>query len=154
MPNNFTPGPWEYRTGQSYDWGWVTTATGEFIAQAKDPRARDDRTLDAHRVAKTDPWEANARLIAAAPKMLEALTACQTALAMMTEPDEIKRSSVLNAWTVAVAAEAKARQAISLARGEGLEKQVLSSSGSESAASVAAQPDWSTAQHSTVKEEL
>lgn len=73
-----TPGPWVYRTGMPYDWGWVTTADGGFITQAKDPRARDDETLSAHRAARTDPWEANARLISAAPDLLQALKeACE-----------------------------------------------------------------------------
>lgn len=69
----YTPGPWVYRTGLPYDWGWVTDARGDFIAQAKDPRANDGATLAAHRAARTDPWAANARLIAAAPELLEAL---------------------------------------------------------------------------------
>lgn len=56
-----------------YDWGWVTDAEGNFIAQAKDPRANTPEILDLHRAAKTDPWEANARLIASAPDLLEAL---------------------------------------------------------------------------------
>jgi len=65
-----TPGPWAYRTGMPYDWGWVTDAEGGFIAQAKDPAARDDETLSRHRTAKTDPWAANACLIASAPDLL------------------------------------------------------------------------------------
>ena len=66
----YTPGPWVYRAGLPYDWGWVTDARGDFIAQAKDPRANDGATLAAHRAARTDPWAANARLIAAAPELL------------------------------------------------------------------------------------
>ncbi|WP_144423516.1 hypothetical protein [Sphingopyxis sp. 113P3] len=45
---------------------------GGIICQARDPEACDEVTLAAHREAKTDPWEANARLIAAAPELLAA----------------------------------------------------------------------------------
>lgn len=53
-----------------------------------------------------------ARLFAAAPDLLAALTACQKALAMMTSPPRITGSSVQHAWAAAVAAETKARTAI------------------------------------------
>ncbi len=70
--HGFTPGPWSYRSQPHDDWG-VVRAGRFWICQAKDPRAFDDETLAAHRAAKTDPWEANARLIAASPTLLEAL---------------------------------------------------------------------------------
>lgn len=115
-----TPGPWEYRTpmpDRFYDWGWVTDANGQFIAQAKDPAAREDATLDAHRADKTDPWESNARLIAAAPELLEALEACRTELKV------VKDGSVGGVPNSVVAlipeAIAKADAAISRALGEG-----------------------------------
>jgi len=75
-----TPGPWVYRTGMPYDWGWVTDAEGGFIAQAKDPAARDDEALSRHRAAKTDPWAANATLIASAPDLLDSLKRNRAAL--------------------------------------------------------------------------
>jgi hypothetical protein len=42
------------------------------ICQARYPYY-SEAELDEHRRNKTDPWEANARLIAAAPELLEAL---------------------------------------------------------------------------------
>lgn len=58
--------------------------------------------------------DANARLIAASPTMLEALRQCQRALAMMIAPDVIKQTTVLNAFEQATAAELAAREAITL----------------------------------------
>lgn len=70
-----TPGPWLYRSREHDDWGVVRIEDGGFICQAKDPRtAWNESVFAAHRIANTDPWEANARLIAAAPELLEVLT--------------------------------------------------------------------------------
>lgn len=66
-----TPGPWSYRSQQHDDWG-VVRAGRYYICQAKDPKVWSEDDFNAHRRAKTDPWEANARLIAAAPELLEA----------------------------------------------------------------------------------
>src|SRR3546814_17595280 len=74
---------------------------GCVICQASNPYALDDVTLNAHRRAKTDPWEANARLIAAAPDLLEALQLVWDTYGMDPSVD----SSI---WQTARAAIAKA----------------------------------------------
>jgi hypothetical protein len=84
-----TDGPWVYRPNKFDDWGFVRgPATDEFgltfICQVKDPARLDDDTLNAHRVSGTDPWEANARLVASAPDL------AQTCLATMTELEQVK----------------------------------------------------------------
>ncbi len=86
MPK-YTPGPWAYRPAEHDDWGIVRAPvieqgqwTGGIICQARDPEVLDQITLAKHREAKTDPWEANARLIAAAPEMAEALRSAVDAL--------------------------------------------------------------------------
>jgi hypothetical protein len=55
---------------------------------------------------------ANARLIAAAPDMVEALRLCQRTLALLIAPDAIKNSTALTAYAQCVEAEAKARSAL------------------------------------------
>ena len=65
--SNTTPGQWSYRPDQLDDWGIVRA--GLFvICQARDPRYMDEEYLKQCREDRRDPWEANARLIAAAPE--------------------------------------------------------------------------------------
>ena len=66
-----TPGPWKYRPNKYDDWGVVRSADGLPVAQACVGRWSKD--FDTHRTNNTDPGEANARLIAAAPELLAAL---------------------------------------------------------------------------------
>ena len=83
--------------------GTVRSDAG-FICQAKDPRRSHSEDLDIHRKNGTDPWEANARLIAAAPDLLEALEYCLDCLG-----DEFALPSDC---------QSTARAAIARARGE------------------------------------
>lgn len=67
--------PWLYRPNEWDDWGVVRAADGTFVAQACTFNRMTQVELAQHRTNQTDPAEADARLIAAAPDMLEALTA-------------------------------------------------------------------------------
>ena len=67
----YTPGPWQYRPNKYDDWGVVRSADGLPVVQACVGRWSAD--FDSHRTNGTDPGEANARLIAAAPELLAAL---------------------------------------------------------------------------------
>ncbi len=95
-----TPGPWAYRPDTHDDWG--TVRAGRYhICQARDPRYVDDEYLRQCRVERRDPWEANARLIAAAPELLFAL---ENLLAVkngeggtMFDSDEIARAAIAKA---------------------------------------------------------
>ena len=70
----FTPGPWAYRPEKYDDWGMVRGADKYPVASASTCRS-DDFEKNEHRRNKTDPADANARLIAAAPDLHAALTA-------------------------------------------------------------------------------
>lgn len=109
-----TPGPWAYRPQKYDDWGYVRGPEQDdgfqpFICQAKDMRAMDDDVLNEHRRNGTDPWEANARLIAAAPDLLAASESMERALLqMMDDPSQADEMPVV----------VKARAAIAKARGQ------------------------------------
>lgn len=110
----FTPGPWQYRPHELDDWGTVRGPNGSdgysaFICQAKDMRYMEDDYLNKCRSSKTDPWEANARLIAAAPELYEALE-------MVRDADEDCKADGFP--TMPATARAKIDRALAKARGE------------------------------------
>jgi hypothetical protein len=124
MSEQHTPRPWEYRGAEHDDWGIVRGGeVGEWgmrgiICQARDPKVLDGEVLNEHRRAKTDPWEANARLIAAAPELLEALEEAADTFDKFAA-DLREEDSELHAQRIAVA-ELKAEEAhaaIAKARG-------------------------------------
>lgn len=68
-----TPGPWTYQFETiSDDWGEIRAAERRLVAKCAFGQWSEDE-LSAHRRAKTDPAADNARLIAAAPCLLDAL---------------------------------------------------------------------------------
>lgn len=110
MSAQHTPGPWSYRSQPHDDWG--TVRAGRYIiCQARNP-AVDYDDLDEYRRTRTDPYEANARLIAAAPDLLEA---CEALIAYDEGDDDAPDAGVKmmidydHALTLARAAIAKAR---------------------------------------------
>jgi hypothetical protein len=70
-----TPGPWLYRPLKHDDWGWVRTQDGTLVAVARNSPVTDAEQT-AHRRNRTDPYEGNARLIAAAPDLLSYVRRC------------------------------------------------------------------------------
>ena len=65
----WTQGPWLYRPQPYDDWGSVRNGDGYLVAVAANPSISEHQYAE-HRAARTDPYEANARLIAAAPDLL------------------------------------------------------------------------------------
>ena len=89
--DGYTPGPWGYRPNELDDWGDVRGGDGFRICQARDRRYMSDEYLSACRTSKVDPWEENARLIAAAPDMRE------TILALCAEVDRLNAAIIRQA---------------------------------------------------------
>jgi hypothetical protein len=104
-----TPGPWTYRPLTHDDWGTVRSLTNSAIVAVARAGGLgiDEEELDRHRRQKTDPYEANGRLIAAAPEMLDALWGALVVLDILPVPSEV--SSQLKA------AVAKRHEAVRLA---------------------------------------
>lgn len=69
-----TEGPWLYRPGHYDDWG-VVKAQDRQICQARHPDRLESKVLSEYRANGLDPWEANARFIAAARELVPALLA-------------------------------------------------------------------------------
>jgi len=61
---------WHHDRSQYADWGWIRDDAGNLVADVKVPRGCDEAK---HRREKTDPTEAISKLIAASPRMLDAL---------------------------------------------------------------------------------
>lgn len=110
MVADATPGPWLYRPMQHDDWGVVRApffmewGGHPFLCQAYDPSKRDEPTLAAHREAKTDPWEANARLIAQAPTIAAELATALDQLAAARAETERLREALDKAFLAIVEA--------------------------------------------------
>lgn len=111
-----TPGPWAYRPDTHDDWG--TVRAGRYhICQARDPRYVDDEYLRQCRVERRDPWEANARLIAAAPELLAALECTVDCLEYIQRLEKETSAPILG-WGVRASRIHAARAAIAKARGQ------------------------------------
>jgi hypothetical protein len=115
----WTPGPWHYRPQKFDDWGYVRASAEAdgfhpFICQAKDVRTTDDDEKEARKNG-TDPWAANAHLIAAAPELYEALEEIRDML--WSRPDISDRLRPLMGFAEE-ATNQKARAALAKARGE------------------------------------
>jgi len=94
-----TPGPWSWDRSEYADWGWIRDTNGHLVACCTLPV---DCEVLKHRRNNTDPTAANARLIAAAPELLEAL------LTLLTTSDNGYGVPTDHAWEMAEAAIAKA----------------------------------------------
>ena len=105
MTEGHTRGPWKYGWETSArEWALVTNSAGSVVANVNSESGPDAQSVPATRKM---PAEANARLIAASPELLEALRQCQRVLHDLTRGD--KSLSTLHIYTHAVEAEAKAR---------------------------------------------
>lgn len=113
MTRRWTPGPWEYRPQQYDDWGIVRSADSAWdgiVARGFGARYLDESEEDRHRAARTDPYEANARLIAAAPELYDALVAAVALLRAFVHEDTDR---------LAAAVLSGARAALAKAEGSG-----------------------------------
>ena len=69
-----------------------------------------DGVMDAYgSLPKGQFWDDLEAATARIERLTAALTHCQGALAVLVDPDAIKKTTVWNAWTLAMAAEADAR---------------------------------------------
>ena len=82
----WTPGPWRYSFEDGDDWGTVR-AGQRWICQASNPAVKWE-DLPTYREANTDPHQANAQLIAAAPDLYEALEMAAEALDKFSVGDD------------------------------------------------------------------
>jgi hypothetical protein len=97
-----TPGPWE-----SKDWRVVNDYRNRPIHVICDTAS--------NKVSRTEENKANAKLIAAAPELLEALIDAHRSLAHFVDSAVIPDTTVMQAYAQAKLAEAKARAALAKA---------------------------------------
>ena len=107
MSAKYTPGPWELDTSKCADWGMILADDGFPVAKCVTTRDSEQEQKMA-RVQKRQPAQcyANARLIAAAPQLLEA---CE---ALLVEWAAMERVHGEHGWrevTMARAAIAKVK---------------------------------------------
>lgn len=104
---SYAPGMLNDALRKAYDGAWLVYQ--EFRQHDLDPQyARDGDKPEYRSIeARRDEHAARAQLLETA------LRRCQSVLAMMIQPDAIKNSSVLHAFTQATEAEAIARAALS-----------------------------------------
>lgn len=106
METKHTPGPWKYGwETDAREWGIVTDRRGGIVANVNTSTGPDATSAPAMRVM---PCEANARLIASAPELLEA---CEG----LVEEIDAARMETLCQGSEWVAKLAKARAAIARA---------------------------------------
>jgi hypothetical protein len=74
LMDGVTKGPWAYRPHKYDDWG-VVRASDFHLCQARAPERCSKDELSKARELGIDPWEANARFIAAARQLVPALLA-------------------------------------------------------------------------------
>lgn len=128
-----TPGPWRVHHttihGKTYGAPWIEPEDDETDIQISGSGGATSFTRRIVEFRGTDVDEVNAAFIVRAvnsydthraliAELVEALEASQSALAMLTEPKEIRTTSVQQAWAVAVDAELKARRALAKAKAE------------------------------------
>ncbi len=93
-----TDRPWLYRPDKYRDWGDVC-ADGYRICQVVDPSKLDKDTLNHHRRMGIDPWEANARFVAASrqhvPDLIAALKASEARVAELEAENLAMKDAVL-----------------------------------------------------------
>jgi hypothetical protein len=110
-----TPGPWVWLE-RDHEAQYLYSAREPAGGWVLNPQADvGDYGLSVNKWV--DVSQADARLIAAAPDLLAVARQCQGALAVLTEPNEIRSTSIVSAWALCVAAEQAARAAIAKATG-------------------------------------
>ena len=78
-------GPWYYKADDS-DWGFIRDSAGHLVAICK---GGTEAEWAEHRRNKTDPYKDNARLIAAAPDLFQALKDALPYIGAYEAPDWI-----------------------------------------------------------------